>query len=102
MTNPSPEATLLLQKYTNVQIAEKVVELEADNAALQKQVEGLWKALHDEYIISPGHTLCKNCGCDWALGAPHEHHDEECPLYREDEDYYWLRKALEGAELNDD
>ena len=31
---PSPEATLLLQKYTNVQIAEKVVQL-------QKQVEGL-------------------------------------------------------------
>jgi hypothetical protein len=60
MTKPSPEATLLLQKYTNVKIAEKVVELEADNAALQKRGEKLYKLLYAGFrVVNVGGHLSK-------------------------------------------
>ena len=113
MTNPSPEATLLLQKYTNVQIAEKVVELEADNAALQaavggemrakeqaqlqrdalkKQVERLREAL--EYMnaieMPDGTRQCP--WCDAELDVQDNGHNDSCKR----------QKALQGAELNDD
>ena len=39
MSKPSPEAILLLQKYTKVQIAEQVIELEAINAAQAQTIK---------------------------------------------------------------
>ena len=39
-------------------------------------------ALRDKLLISPGNeTICTWCGSIWAIGSPHEWHDEDCPLY---------------------
>lgn len=39
-------------------------------------------ALRDKLLISPGNeTICTWCGSSWAIGSPHEWHDEDCPLY---------------------
>ena len=41
MSKPSPEATLLLQKYTNVKIAEQVVALEVEISGLKGELAGI-------------------------------------------------------------
>ncbi len=56
MNQPSPEAILLLQKYTNVQIAEQVVEL--------RKIETTAREFRNAELKNAAHrTNCKN-GCD--------------------------------------
>ena len=47
-----------------------------------KKIEKLKDALRNEYILTPNDHFCKGCGTSWALGSPHEHHEEECPLHK--------------------
>lgn len=46
----SPAAKLLIQQHTKQWLAERVVELQADNVALQWQVEGLREALREAKV----------------------------------------------------